>query len=200
MSEVRLVIRGAEGDWSGTIHGSCADQAIAALSADPVTLEELEVAVGRYQKPRTNGKFFGRMRRGSEDEPYDAGRVVIDMVGRLIVVESTYSSASRSGMIAYHDGNCCTRHYVPFWLAEDWQISSSGNQWRGLSESRRQERAAQPAIDFREVLYGRPLLEFLARDLFAACSATPPMALKDSSVYDDEERHRHLDQIGRAHV
>ncbi len=200
MSEVRLVIRGAEGDWSGTIHGSSADQAIAALSADPVTLDELEVAVGRYQKPRTNGKFFGGMRRGIEDEPYDAGLVVIDMVGRLIVVESTYSSASRSGMIAYHDGNCCTQHHVPFWLAEEWQFSSDGNQWRGLSESRRQEQSAQPAIDFREVLYGQPLLEFLACELFAACSAAPPGPLKDPSVYDDEERHRRLDLHKRIHA
>jgi hypothetical protein len=43
MSEVRLVVREVAGDWSGTIHGSCADRAVAALSADPVTLEELEV-------------------------------------------------------------------------------------------------------------------------------------------------------------
>jgi hypothetical protein len=35
MSEVRLVIREAEQDWSGIVHGSEADHAIAALSADP---------------------------------------------------------------------------------------------------------------------------------------------------------------------
>ena len=43
MSEVRLVIRGAEGDWSGTIHGSSADQAIAALSADPLTSKTVPI-------------------------------------------------------------------------------------------------------------------------------------------------------------
>ncbi len=66
MSEVRLVVREAGRDWSGTIHASCADQAVAALSADPVTMEELEVATERFAKrmgargaraaPRASGK------------------------------------------------------------------------------------------------------------------------------------------------
>ena len=51
MSEVRLVVREADEDWSGTVHGSTAMRAIAALSADPVTLDELETAVGRFEKP-----------------------------------------------------------------------------------------------------------------------------------------------------
>ena len=200
MSEVRLVIRGAEGDWSGTIHGSSADRAIAALSADPVTLEELEVALGRYEQPRPEGKFFGGMRSGIDDEPYDAGLVVIDLVGRVIVVESTYSYASRSGMIAYHNGKCCTEHHVPFRLDEDWQISSYGDQWRGLSESRRREKSAQPLVDSREVLYGKPLIESLVREVFAACSATPPLPLKEPAVYDDEERQRRLGLHRRIHA
>ncbi len=35
MSEVRLVVREADRDWSGTIHGSCADRAIAAPMPTP---------------------------------------------------------------------------------------------------------------------------------------------------------------------
>ena len=35
MSEVRLVIREEDRDWSGTIHGSVADRAVASLSAGP---------------------------------------------------------------------------------------------------------------------------------------------------------------------
>ena len=48
MSEVRLVVREVGRDWSGTIHASCADRAIAALSVDPVTMEELELATARF--------------------------------------------------------------------------------------------------------------------------------------------------------
>ena len=65
MSEVRLVVREAERDWSGTIHGSCADRAIAALSADPVTMEELEVATERFAKRVREHGFFSNLRQGS---------------------------------------------------------------------------------------------------------------------------------------
>jgi hypothetical protein len=51
MSEVRLVVREPARDWSGTVHGSLADCAIAALSADPVSLAELETACARFAKP-----------------------------------------------------------------------------------------------------------------------------------------------------
>ena len=41
MSEVRLVLRDRERDLSGTVHGSLAQCAVAALSAEPETIEEL---------------------------------------------------------------------------------------------------------------------------------------------------------------
>ena len=50
MSEVRLVVREQDRDWSGTIHGSCADMAVATLSADPLTMDELEAAVRRFRE------------------------------------------------------------------------------------------------------------------------------------------------------
>ena len=58
MSEVRLVVREAKCDWSGTIHASCADRAVAALSADPVTLEELELATERFAKRAAELQLF----------------------------------------------------------------------------------------------------------------------------------------------
>ncbi len=48
MSEVKLVIRDANEDRSGTVHGSVAEWFIAALSADPVSLTELDAAVDRF--------------------------------------------------------------------------------------------------------------------------------------------------------
>src|SRR5437588_7150518 len=90
MSEVRLVVREAERDWSGTIHGSCADRAVAALSADPVTLDELEASVTRFARPER--RFFSNLSPGLCEEPFDAGLVIIDLVARLVIVDSTYSS------------------------------------------------------------------------------------------------------------
>ena len=128
MSEVRLVLRDAERDLSGTIHGSVGDAAVAALSADPVTIEELNVALERFRATHGDRGFFAWFGPGINDEPYDAGLVVIDLAARLVVVDSTYSSPGHRG--------------------------------------RRRERAARPEIDVRGIVYGRPLIEFLASGCF----------------------------------
>ena len=39
MSEVKFILRDACREVSSHWHGSCADRAVAALSADPVTIE-----------------------------------------------------------------------------------------------------------------------------------------------------------------
>src|SRR6267378_519349 len=118
MSEIRLVVREARRDWSGTIHASCADRAIAALSADPVTMEELEVATERFAKPTPNRRFFANLSPGLCAEPHDAGLVVIDLVARLVVVDSTYSSPGPVGIVRYHDGQCCTKTGLRYHLAD----------------------------------------------------------------------------------
>jgi hypothetical protein len=168
MSEVRLVVREAGQDWSGTIHGSCAERAIAALSADSVTLAELESACARFAKPTPGRPFFANLSPGFCDQPYDAGIVIIDLVAQLVVVDSTYSSPGPTGEIGYHNGECATDTWLPYHLAEDWLLTSNRCQWPALAERRRRERAARPHRDAREVFYGRPLLEFVARESFAA--------------------------------
>jgi hypothetical protein len=168
MSEVRLVVREAGHDWSGVIHGSSADRAIAALSADPVTLAELEAACARFAKPTTDPRFLASLLPGLLDEPYDAGIVLIDLVARLVVVDSTYSSAGPTGEVSYHDGQTNTDTWLRYHLAEDWLFTSDHCQWQGLSDKRQRERTTRPLLHTREVFYGRPFLEFIARETFAA--------------------------------
>ncbi|MDP1797602.1 MAG: hypothetical protein Q8K78_08980 [Planctomycetaceae bacterium] len=168
MSEVRLVVREAGHDWSGTLHGSSADRAIAALSTDPVTLAELEAACARFEQPRPNHRLFSNLSAGLCDEPYDAGLVVIDLVARLVVVDSTYSSPGSSGEVDYHDGQCATDTWLRYHLADDWLFTSDRFQWSDLADERRRERAAHPPLDARAILYGRPLIEFIAQETFAA--------------------------------
>ena len=168
MSEVRFVLREQDRDWSGTIHGSCADRAIAALSADPFTREELELATTRFSKPVPGSPFFMNLRPGLHDEPYDAGLVIVDLVARLVVVDSTYSSPGREGYVDFHNGECCTDQAVRYHMADDWLFSTDSNEWRALAEKRRRERLAKPDRDDRAVFYGRPLLEFIAHGVYQA--------------------------------
>ncbi|HUG70920.1 MAG TPA: hypothetical protein VMM76_24440 [Pirellulaceae bacterium] len=133
MSEVRLVVCEAQCHWSGTVHASWADRAIAALSADPVTLEELEAAFARFAMPSAESRSLANLSRGFCDEPYDAGVVVIDLAARLVAVESTYSFPSRNGTVCYHDGRCATDVALPYHLADDWLILAHLESWCSAS-------------------------------------------------------------------
>lgn len=190
MSEVRLVVREAGCDWSGTIHGSMADQAIAALSADPVTRDELEAAMARFNRPPESGRMLGWFRPHLDDEPYDAGLVVIDLVARMVTIDSTYSYAGHKGYVDYHNGQHGTDISLRYHLADDWQIDDDGNQWRHRAEARRRERAARPAIDARAVFYGRPLLEFVARECLAAFGRRAELAANMRAKWVEEARAR----------
>jgi hypothetical protein len=176
MSEVRLVVREAECDWSGTIPGSIADRAVAALSADPVTLGELETAMARFEKPISGRRFLGSLSAVLCDEPYDAGLVVIDLMARIVVADSTYSFPRREGTIEYHNGHCCSDIVLRYHLADDWQFINDGGQWRNVADARRRERAAKPLLDARAVFYGRPMFEFIARGVFSAFSKRDEIA------------------------
>lgn len=168
MSEVRLVVREAACDWSGMIHASCAERAVAALSADPVTMDELEIATKRFARPLPNRRFYANLTRGLCATPYDAGLVVIDLVARLIVVDSTYASPGPAGIVGYHDGRCCTETGLRYHLADDWLFLDDGDDWTHLAEGRRHERLERPILDARRIFYGRSLLEFVGREVFAA--------------------------------
>ena len=179
MSEVQLVVREAGRDWSGHVHGSSADRVIAALSADPETLAELEVACGRFAKA-VGRRFLGSLSPGLIDEPHDAGIVILDLVARLVVVDSTYSSPGPTGHVEYHDGQRATEIGLGYHLDEDWLFIRDHLQWRGLADERRRERAAHPPLDVRQVLFGRPLVEFIGREIFGNFAGRAPVPVPEN--------------------
>ncbi|CAN5313260.1 hypothetical protein BH10PLA2_BH10PLA2_15050 [soil metagenome] len=190
MSEVRLVVREADRDWSGNIHGSFADRAIAALAADPVTLEELDAALVRFAKPSPQYRSLANLSSGLRAEPHDAGLVVIDLAARLIALESDYSSPERDGCVEYHNGEECTEIVLRYHLADDWLFLTDGEDWRPLAEQRRRERAAQPPLDARRVFYGRPLLEFIARECLSAVARRTEIAAEVRAGWVQKARVR----------
>lgn len=94
MSCVTLNVIDFEGAISGEVHGSVADSLIAALSAEPETIGELELATARFIKPTDDCPLLGFLRSGENFEPYDAGLVIIDLAARIVMIDSTYSDLS----------------------------------------------------------------------------------------------------------
>jgi hypothetical protein len=92
MSCIKLIIADQEATRSGEVHGSIGDAAIAALSAEPETFHELELALARFSKPFLSSSPLAQLHCGEDYEPYDAGIVIIDLAGRVIMIDSTYSA------------------------------------------------------------------------------------------------------------
>jgi hypothetical protein len=197
MSEVRLIVRDAARSISGTCHGSTADRVIAALSAEPETIEELDAAIERFCK-RTDGLgFLAWFEPGIDDELYDAGIVVIDLAARLIACQSTYSSPQTYGSVYYHDGHVATELEVGYHLPDDWTIVGEMSCWQARAEELRRQRLGEPPLDARAVLYRRPLLEFLAAACFErfgqAAVENAPLPSAEAETDEDGDRYHDPD-------
>jgi hypothetical protein len=92
MSCIRLNLIDFSQTVSGEVHGSIGDAVIAALSAEPETIHELELALARFIKPTEGWSPFASLYGGENFEPYDAGIVIVDLAARIIMLDSTYSA------------------------------------------------------------------------------------------------------------
>ncbi len=186
MSEVKLNLIDARQILSGTIHGSIGDACVAALSAEPEIISELEAALQRYIGPRLHPKthahygppaiedtlkhprnLFASFHAVSEidEEPWDAGILIIDLAARIVAVESSYSKPQRQGEVRYHDGAESTEFMVRYAVSDEWRFLDSIAEYKSSRLVRSRERANKPPLDARSVLYGRALLEFIVRSV-----------------------------------
>ena len=129
MSEIKLNLIDAQQILCGTIHGSMGDACVAALSAEPESIAELEAALKRYVGTAPSRKsqmpdgpqaitnmvknppgVFASFHSFPEidDAPWDAGILIIDLAARIVAEESTVLTAPTS-----------RRSALPQWRARD---------------------------------------------------------------------------------
>ncbi len=171
MSQITMTIIDPSGAIHGRPHGSFADLAVAALSAEPETIEELEAALARFITPGER-EHLATWSGGACDEPFDAGICIVDLAARLVVLRSRYSSPGPKGEVQYRDNQSDTEIWVPYHLSDDWAFSQNLEAWEGLAEKRRRQRLAAPPLDARAVLYGQ-LCEFVVEQCLAARGDRP---------------------------
>lgn len=184
MSEIKLNLLDSQTSIIAIVHGSVGDALVAALSADPETLDELEMALRRFQKCKTiPASSFNRYRRGDIDEtPYDAGILVIDLAARIVACDSVYSRPGPCGTVEYHDGTQCTGFPLGYQLSEDWIFLRSLAEYRPLCEARLKQRAASVSLDTRAVLYGEPLLAFVLQNVRSCDWRGPQLESTDQDL------------------
>jgi hypothetical protein len=163
MSEIRLNIITNTQTISGTIHGSFGDVMVASLTAEPETVEELETAIQRFIKRESDWSFFRSFRKSENFEPYDAGLLVIDLSAKVIMADSTYSYYSTEGTVRIKtDTN--EDFNLPYRLSNDWKHIRSMPEFKGISHNRREFYRNNPPFDVREILFGKPLCEFIVAE------------------------------------
>lgn len=178
INEIMLTLLDAERALHDAVPISVSDPVLAALTAEPETLAELETAMTRYY-PSLQHNFLPRLQTGINETKWDAGLLIIDLPARLIVAdtETVLYEVTPLNFTAFE----CT---PPTWLqvpedegvgmryrlSEDWLIVKASANWREVAAERRRERAAHPPFDARPALFD-PLAEFIARECLAARDA-----------------------------
>jgi hypothetical protein len=108
---------------------------VAALSAEPETIKELEAALERFDKEPLCFQSLFSERCEIDEEPYDAGILVIDLAGRIVACESTYSHPGPKGHVRYHTGDFATDFSIGYRLPDDWLFLSCISNTKGLVRS-----------------------------------------------------------------
>lgn len=157
MSLLRITLADSTRSLTEQVHGSIAEAIVAALSADPQTIDELELAVSRF----SSGESFAWYSPGTDFEPLDAGVAVVDLAAKIVASDQTYAALMPKGELCFHDGKERTDIPIRYWISDEWQFLESIQEYHDISRDRRMEFADQARTDYREVMYGRALSEFL---------------------------------------
>jgi hypothetical protein len=212
MSEVKLNLVDAERVLHGTINGSFADKCVAALSAEPETVAELDAALARYIKRVDTGSNFAcfysedyavNSRPELDTEPWDAGIVVIDLAARIVASESSYSQPGPEGEVCYHDGLASTDIPILYRVPDNWLFANSVEAYQWSRERRLRERAANPAFDARPVLFGRALLESIVNAYRSLPAQTRSAFASQARPLTDEDAHTEealAKEVGAMHA
>ncbi len=141
------------------------DYLVAALSADPETIDELQHALRRFVPREAADTFFADWRPGTCAEPSDGAFGIIDLAARLVVIAAAdYDLSPRAG-VGMVDRNG-KEIGIPYHVADAWLLTTDGRDWQACAETRRRERLAAPPLDARAVLYGA-VCRFIAEACWA---------------------------------
>lgn len=179
-NEVMVCLLDAVDTRHDTLPTGLATTLLAALTAEPETLAELETAVTRYNPAILRSGLLEQLETGANETPWDAGLLIIDLSARLIVAatEPALYEPKTLGFVLYspdpppdwtrvNEDEIC---WIRYRLSESWLLINELDGWQALAEERRRQRAAQPPFDARPALFD-PLPEFVARECLAARAA-----------------------------
>src|SRR5262249_9436527 len=156
----RVIVQTLDEVWQGDVDSWTSLVILAALSAEPESLDELAEAVRRYlpehqlfEEPQQPAEF--------DQDVADGPGGPVELTGPTVVAGGGFEMPDPRG--AYQaDADDHAQGFAVVWLdtPEDWVFQPEGD-WRAVVAARAAARASIVRRDTRAVLFGTPLLEHL---------------------------------------
>lgn len=137
------------------VHDGLVDVAGAALSAEPVTIEQWRAAITRFVDVAVADDVMDRCQAGVATKRSEGGHLIVDMTAKLMVIDTAIPKIPRLGNVQACDNNTTLDLWLPYRIPEDWEMMTGSNGWNSRAQERRQQLQGTWQVDHREVLYGR---------------------------------------------
>lgn len=164
----RMTVRGRDAMGTWELDEWTALVMLAALAADPETLDELAAAARRYQ-PEHRLLEEGQPVTEIADAQWDSGPwCFVDLIGRCVIAGNDFDLPNPGRGYRAHDDEE-TNGFPTVWLdlKADWAFHVAEPDWRADVNSRFETAAARPPVDARAVLFGPPLLKYVVERVAA---------------------------------
>lgn len=154
MLKTMVSVIGVERTVHLKIHDGLADVGIAAVSAEPATVDQWQAALGRFLDASVVDYVMERAKPGLAPAQAEGGHVVIDMTARLVVLDTPLPEMPRLGNVQTCDDNTLLDTWLPYRIPDDWEIMHSVQDWENRARERREQLKGAWQVDHRRVLYG----------------------------------------------
>jgi len=177
MLQTMVSLLDAERSIHVQVHDGLVDLALAALSAEPVTIDELRVAMGRFMDPDVVDFFFTDARNGLATRRTEGGHVIVDFTARLVVNGGAAPQMPRLGCVLRCDQHTTLDVWLPYRIPDAWLTTLDTRHWQELAARRRPSVAAEEDLDARAVLY--PQLARILLDRYLDTRGANPAEIQD---------------------
>ena len=148
-------------DWTAVV-------TLAALSAEPETVGELAAAMRRYLPNHRLIEDARQMTDVGTAEDQEGPWCLIDLAGLTVVAGGGFELPDpNTAYQVNEDEQDQVDGFPVVWLdtPSGWLFQTSDGDWRQTVSVRAKATAAEPRVCHREVLFDRPLLEFVAEQV-----------------------------------
>lgn len=126
---------------------------LAALTGEPETILELDLALTRYVTFPDSRVIKHLRRLGLESCPGNE-RLILDLAARTVVCKNNLQ-VGPEGDVYLHNGATATDVKLPYLISNEWLFISSVSNYESVREHRLREFEGGKLIDYRVVLQNR---------------------------------------------